>query len=242
MMPTIAILAGGLATRLYPKTMTIPKAMLEVLGEPFISHQMLLVKNKGITRVVLCVGHYGQQIRDYVKNGYQFGLSIEYSFDGDKLLGTGGALRNALPLLDDFFWVMYGDSYLNTDFRSILDYFITQDKLGLMTVFKNEDEWDRSNILYMDRKIVSYDKRNPTPDMKHIDYGLALLRKEAVEEIAESGVFDLADLYKRLIERGEMLGYEVNERFYEIGSLEGLQETSDYLWRLNQQHLEEKER
>ncbi len=234
MTPPLALLAGGLATRLYPATRTIPKALLEVAGEPFIKHQLALLKRRGVTKIVICAGYLGSQIQDCLGDGKEIGLAIAYSFDGDRLLGTGGALRKALPLLGDLFWVMYGDSYLDLDFGPILQFFLTRDKLGLMTVFKNENRWDRSNVLYAKGKIVRYDKRNPAPDMKHIDYGLALLRKKALETINQNVVFDLSDLYQQLVEKDELLGYEAKERFYEIGSFAGLRETSDYLLRIKQ--------
>jgi len=229
MMPPIAVLAGGLATRLHPETRTIPKALLEVAGKPFIYHQLALLKSKGITEVVICAGHLGEQIREFLKSGSGLGLKIKYSFDGKTLLGTGGALRKAAPLLGDVFWVTYGDSYLDTDYTAILDYFHAHNKPGLMAVIKNENRWDKSNVLYSGGQILNYDKKNPTPDMKHIDYGLAVLRMEALAKIPAGRAFDLADLYKDLISRGEMLGYEVRQRFYEIGSPEGLRETRIYL-------------
>lgn len=241
-MPKVAILAGGLATRLYPVTRTIPKAMLEITGKPFIFHQLNLLKRKGIKEVVICAGYLGEQIQGYLKDGKEVGISIKYSFDGDKLLGTGGALRKALPLLGDYFGVLYGDSYLDTDFSLVLNVFLSNNNLGLMTVLRNDNQWDKSNIIFFDGKIFKYDKKNHTPDMKHIDYGLALLRKKALEEFPEREVFDLADLYVNLINRKEMLGYEVIERFYEVGSVKGLQETKEYLEAFNKKLLEGGER
>lgn len=231
MMPPMVILAGGLATRLYPDTRTIPKALLEIAGKPFIHHQLSLLKRKGITKILICAGYLGEQISGYLKDGSGLGLKINYSFDGETLLGTGGALRKAAPLLGDIFWVTYGDTYLDTDYNTILDTFHSYNKPGLMVVFKNKNRWDKSNILYSEGQILQYEKKNPSPDMKHIDYGLAVLRKEALEEISVGETFDLSLLYERLINRGEMLGYEVFQRFYEIGSREGLQETREYLKR-----------
>jgi len=228
MMPMMAILSGGLATRLYPTTKTVPKAMLEVAGEPFISHQLKLLQKKGIERVVICAGYLGEQIQEYVKDGSQYNLEVLYSFDGEKLMGTGGALRKALPLLGDFFWVMYGDSYLDTDYNSILEFFQCHDAKELMTVYRNEDQWDKSNVLFSNGVILCYDKKFPTADMKYIDYGLAILKKAAFAEVDEDEVLDLSDLYKSLIRKQEMLGYEVKERFYEIGSPAGLELTRSY--------------
>lgn len=228
-MPPVAILAGGMATRLCPKTKNISKSMLEIAGKPFIAHQLALIKREGITEVVICAGFLGEQIRNFVQNGEHWGIKANYSFDGEKLLGTGGALRKALPLLGDIFWVMYGDSYLDTKYSPIFDYFLSINKLGLMTVFQNNGQWDKCNVLFRNGLICKYNKRCFDPEMKHIDYGLSLLRREALAEKPEGEAFDIADLYTELVNRKDMLGYEVKERFYEIGSPEGLEEMRVHL-------------
>jgi NDP-sugar pyrophosphorylase family protein len=229
MMPTFAILAGGKATRLYPVTQTIPKSMLELAGKPFIAHQIDLLKKNGVSRLVICAGHFGEILKDYVGDGGNFGLSVDYSFDGGQLLGTAGAVKKALPLLGESFAVMYGDSYLAVDYRPIADVFLKSGKKGLMTVFKNEGRWEASNIVYMDGTIEEYDKKNVSPQMKHIDYGLLFFKKEAFSNVPDGQVYDLADLCRELIAQGQMAGYEVTQRFYEIGSPKGLVETGRYL-------------
>lgn len=229
MMPPVAILAGGNATRLYPITKTIPKVMLEVAGKPFISHQFGLLKSNGIGKVVICSGHLEEQIKRFVKDGHDFGLSAVFSSDGKKALGTGLAVKRALPLLGDVFFVMNGDSYLDIDFKLIFDYFSSYDKKGLMTVFKNDGQWDKSNIIYVNGRIVKYDKKNTSADMKYIDYGLSILRKDAFDWVRRDDAFDLGEVYNDLIEEGQMLGYEADKRFYEIGSPQGLAETKNYL-------------
>ncbi|MBN2138000.1 MAG: nucleotidyltransferase family protein [Sedimentisphaerales bacterium] len=233
MMPPAAILSGGLATRLYPVTQDVPKAMLDVAGEPFIGRQLKLLKERGVAKVVICAGYLGEQIKDFAGDGAGFGLSVDYSFDGNKPLGTGGALMKALPLLGDVFFVMYGDSYLDTEFAPIVDFFLSRNKKGLMTVLKNENNWDRSNVVYKNREIIRYNKENPTQDMKHIDYGLALLRRSSLADAEKGRAWDLADLYAELVDEGQMLGYEVKERFYEIGSFQGLEETREHLQQLS---------
>ena len=233
MMPAVAILVGGQATRLYPVTKAIPKAMLRVAGKPFIAHQLALLKKNGITKVVICSGYLSEQIEDFIGDGKQFGLSVNFSADGEKPLGTGGAIKKALPLLKDTFFVMYGDTYLTIDFRSISDFFLSQNKKGLMTVLRNKDQWGKSNIVLRNDKIIKYDKKEKTMDMEYIDYGLSILTKSAFDETYNKEVFDLAELYKSLIEKKQMLGYEVKDRFYEIGSSEGLAETEKYLLSLS---------
>lgn len=229
MIPSVAILAGGVARRLRPVTEDICKSMVDVAGKPFIAHQLDLLKSRGAGKVVICAGYLGGQIKSFVGDGRAFGLSVDYSFDGDRLLGTGGALKKALPLLGDAFFVMYGDSYLDIELAPISEYFFSREKAGLMTVFRNEGNWDRSNVVYENGRIVRYDKENITDDMKYIDYGLALLRKTSFAEKADEQTWDLAELYQDLVGRGEMLGYEVERRFFEIGSFSGLQETRNHI-------------
>jgi MurNAc alpha-1-phosphate uridylyltransferase len=162
MMLPVAILMGGTATRLRPVTETIPKALIDIAGEPFLAHQLRLLAASGIERVVCCVGYLGEMIRDYAGSGEQFGLQIQYSFDGPALLGTGGALRQALPLLGENFFALYGDSYLPCDYRLIQQTFAASLKPALMTVYRNEGRWDTSNVLLDQQRIVRYDKRAPT--------------------------------------------------------------------------------
>ena len=225
-----AILAGGLATRLRPITETIPKALVEVGGRPFIDYPLHLLYRNGIRRVILCLGHLGDQVEKHLRNSKFHDLEIHYSYDGPQLLGTGGALRRAAPLLGELFWVMYGDSYMDIDYRRVRAAFPEQETyLGLMTVMQNQDRWDRSNVIFRDGRLWKYDKRQQTADMTHIDFGVALLRRTALERIAPHQPGDLADLYSRLVAEGRMMGYEVTQRFYEIGSPAGLQETRAYL-------------
>jgi N-acetyl-alpha-D-muramate 1-phosphate uridylyltransferase len=224
----VAILAGGLAARLHPITETIPKALVEVAGKPFVLRQLDYLKRQGVTRVVMCVGFLGEQIQAVVGDGSGCGLSVSYSQDWPKLMGTGGALRQALPLLDSQFLVLYGDSYLPIDFASVEQKFLDSGKPALMTVQRNADMWDKSNVLYQDHIILEYNKRAPTPAMRHIDYGLGAMSAEVLADEDPTEPFDIADIYHRLSLSGKLAGYEVQERFYEIGSHKGLQEAADY--------------
>jgi histidinol-phosphate phosphatase family protein len=228
-MLSVVILAGGLATRLRPLTETIPKALIEINGQPFLAHQLSLLRQHGVTRVVLCVGYLGEQIRDFAGDGRQFGLEIEYSFDGPRLLGTGGAIRRALPLLESGFFVLYGDSYLPCDYRDVERTFLQAGTLGLMTVFRNNGRWDASNVAFSEGRIERYDKQSHAPEMEFIDYGLGAFRSSVFESLIEDQVHDLARVYQDLLRTGELAGYEVRERFYEIGSRAGIQELEEYL-------------
>ena len=223
---TAAILAGGLGTRLYPLTERVPKALIEVNGEPFLAHQLRLLRARGIERVVLLIGQHGEQIREYAGDGSRFGLKVEYSPDGERLLGTAGAVRRALPLLGDAFYVLYGDSYLPCSYRDVQAAFRRAGQTGLMTVYRNAGRWDASNVEFHAGRIVAYDKRNRTERMQHIDYGLGVFSRAAFEGAPHA---DLADVYRDLLARGQLAAFEVHERFYEIGSFEGISELARYL-------------
>jgi NDP-sugar pyrophosphorylase family protein len=220
----VALLAGGLATRLRPITEKIPKSLVMVAGRPFLAHQLEHLRSQGIGRVVLCVGYLGEMIEREFGDGRAWGLKLDYSFDGPVLLGTGGALKRALPLLGERFFVLYGDSYLPTDYGPIADFFDGCGKLGLMTVYRNEGRYDTSNVVFADGEIRVYDKKVRLPEMQHIDWGLSLFRAAAFEGYAAGAKFDLADLMGRLVEARQLAGFEVQERFYEIGSPAGLAE------------------
>jgi len=224
----VAILAGGLATRLGPLTEKAPKSMLPVGGEPFIAHQLRLLRRSGIQHVILCVGHMGEKIEEFVGDGRGFGMRVEYSYDGASLLGTAGAIRNALPRLGRKFFVLYGDSYLPCDYAAVERAFAEQGKLGLMTVFHNEGRWDTSNVEFEDGRILVYSKKNRNDRMRYIDYGLGVFEAAAFEQTRAS---DLADVYSELQRAGQLAAFEVGERFYEIGSPAGLEELEALLAR-----------
>src|ERR1700693_5304765 len=199
-------------------TETVPKSLLEVSGEPFAVHQLRLLQSKGIRHIVFCVGHLGELIQSAIGDGAALGLQVDYSFDGPALLGTAGAIRNALPKLADSFFVMYGDSYLPCDYAAIAQTFKTAGVLGMMTVFRNEGKWDTSNVEFEAGKIVAYSKTDRTPRMRYIDYGLGVFRAEAFQSLPSGKACDLADLYTGLLRRKQLAAFEVQERFYAIGS------------------------
>jgi MurNAc alpha-1-phosphate uridylyltransferase len=227
MLPVV-ILAGGLATRLRPVTERIPKGLVEVAGEPFICRQLQYLRGQGVGQVILCLGYLGEQIQAVVGDGSRFGLDVKYSFDGPNLLGTGGALRRALPLLGEHWFVLYGDSFLPVDFTPIQQAYLSSGRPALMTVFHNCDRWDKSNVIFRDGMIQAYEKRPPPAGAEYIDYGLAVLSRDVIAGIDSDEAFDLAGVYHRLVRDGRMAGYEVDQRFYEIGSFEGLHETENY--------------
>ena len=225
----VVILAGGLATRLGPITERIPKSLVDVAGRPFAEHQIDLLRRNGITDVTFLVGHLGDMVRDALGDGARWGVRLRYIFDGPRRLGTGGAVRRALGELAEAFLVLYGDSYLECDYAEIERAFLGSRLHGLMTVCRNDDRWDRSNVLFEAGRIVAYDKSGRTPGMRHIDYGLGAFNGHAFDGFPVNDPFDLADVFARLLAAGDLASFEVPGRFYEIGSPGGLAETSAYL-------------
>jgi N-acetyl-alpha-D-muramate 1-phosphate uridylyltransferase len=226
-LPSVCILAGGRGMRLGEFVDQIPKPLLEVAGEPFLFHQLRLLAANGATHAILCVGYLGEQIEEHVGEE-QFGIRVDYSYDTPGLDGTLGAIRRALPLLPDRFLVLYGDTYLRLDYRAADRDWRDSRCLGLMTVFHNDGRWDRSNVEFEDGRVLRYDKTAPTEQMRWIDYGLGGLQASALRLVGEDER-ELASLYRLLAERGELCGYEARERFYEIGSPDGLAETESFL-------------
>lgn len=232
-LPQVVILAGGLGTRIQSIADELPKALVSVRGEPFAYHQLRLLAGQGIRDITYVVGYRGDQIRAAVGDGSTFGLSVMYVDEGEHLHGTGGALRFALDsgALREHFCVLYGDSYLPIDLAGVWAGFEASERPALMTVLRNDDRWDTSNVVFEDDMVVLYDKRHSArdPRMTWIDYGLSVLRRRVVETIPPGVVVDLGDVYRELSARGELAGYEVSERFFEVGSQAGIEELEQYL-------------
>lgn len=224
--PRLALLVGGEATRLRPLTNSTPKSLIEVAGEPFLAHQLRLIRAGGIREVVLCCGFCGDQIEEFAGNGCEFDLSITYSHDGKRPLGTGGALRAALPLLGRYFLVMYGDSWLTEPIEPIWRAFLDSRQPALMSVFRNDNRWGMSNVDYSNGVVLRYDNRHPCPAMHYIDYGLEALDARVLT-CWTVPCFDLAKVWATLASHSVLAGYETAARFYEIGSFSGLRETED---------------
>ncbi len=227
MIPVI-ILAGGLASRLKPITKKIPKSLVKVKGEAFILHQLRNLKNQGIEKIIICVGHLGEKIKDVIGNGSKFDLNINYSSEGEKLLGTGGAILNAMHYINDDFFILYGDSWLEINYKQVYKKYIDSKKLGLMTVYKNSNLWDKSNVEFCNNEIKNYSKIHTNKNMTYIDYGLGILSKKTFNNRKIGTVFDLSEIYEDLSKRGELANYIAKKRFYEIGSHKGLIEIEEY--------------
>jgi NDP-sugar pyrophosphorylase family protein len=221
-------LAGGLATRLRPITETIPKALVDVAGKPFIVRQLNYLRQQGISHVVLCIGYLGEMVQEAVGSGENFGLEVSYSDDGPILLGTGGALLKAIPHLGDDFFVLYGDSFLPVNFLAAQRAYEGSGQHALMTVLKNQNRWDKSNVLFVNGQLLEYNKRAPRPEMAYIDYGLGVVSASVLKKRPVGQSFDLADIYQGLSLKGQLAGLEVYKRFYEIGSYTGLKEAEEF--------------
>ena len=225
----VAILAGGLATRLEPLSRRQPKSMVRILGRPFLEYQLDFLRENKVRDVVLCIGHLGEAIESYFGDGSDFGVNMKYSHEGERLLGTAGALKNAEKMLNDEFFAMYGDSYLSLDFKAVMSYFKNRNKLALMTVYKNYDRYDKSNVIVAGNLVKRYSKREKTNDLVYIDYGASILRKRALELVPQNQVYSLEELFSQLIEQQELLTFEVKERFYHIGTKESLKEFEQFI-------------
>ncbi len=226
-LPPVCILAGGLGTRLGGRVRDTPKPLLEVAGEPFLHHQLRLLAAHGAREVVLCVGYLGELIERRV-GAERFGLRLAYSYDAPGLDGTLGAIRRARALLGERFLVLYGDTFLRLDYAGAARAWRDSGLPGLMCVLRNDGLWDTSNVRYADARVLAYDKHAPRPDMRWIDYGLGGLTQAALD-CAAPGVRELSELYALLTRDGQLCGFEAHERFYEIGTPEGLAETEAFL-------------
>ena len=223
-----AILAGGLATRLGDLAKHHPKSMMSIMGKSFLEYQLAFLAREGVEDIVLCIGHLGDQIVEAFGHGEKFGMNIQYSRE-DAPLGTAGALKNAEPLLDDPFISLYGDSFVSLDFSRFMASFTSHNKLGMMTVYKNHDKYDRSNTEIKGNLVTRYSKNVRTQDTVYIDYGVNAFRKDALKYIPRYRLFSLEELFVRLIEKEELLAFEVKDRFFEIGSPRGLQEFEQHV-------------
>ena len=224
----VVILAGGLGTRLEGRTKNRPKSMVTVCDKPFLEYQLELLKNGGINHVLLCIGYMGEQIAEHFGNGRKYGVNITYSTE-ERPLGTAGALKRAESFLKDTFFTMYGEAYLFLDFNEVMRYFRSHSKLALMTVYKNYDLYDKSNTVVEGDLVKKYSKEERTKDTVYIDYGINIFNKEVLKMVPGNNFYSLEELFNDLIEREELLAFEVMERFYEIGSLSGLKDFEQYI-------------
>ena len=224
----VAILAGGLATRLKGLTENQPKSMVKVRRRPFLEYQLELLRRGGVKNIILCLGYMGEQIKRHFGDGGKYGVNISYSVENE-LLGTAGALKKAEGLLDDTFFTMYGDSYLFLDFSLTMSYFESQNKLALMTVYENNSHSYTNNAVVEGNLVKHFSNSERTEDMAYIEYGANIFKKKALEMVPYDQFYSLNSLFPHLVERKELLAFEATERFYEIGSPQGLKEFEEYI-------------
>ena len=225
----MVIICGGLGTRLGHLTKYTPKSMIQIEGKPFLEYQIENLKKQSITDIVLCVGYLSEKIEEYFGNGERFGVNIKYSFEKEKLLGQIGAVKNAEPLLKEAFFIMYGDSYLSVDLHKVHNFFMQHDKSALMVVYKNQDRYDRSNIIIQDNMVIGYGEKQRNRDMIYIDYGTSILRKKVLDQVPKDTPYSTEQLFSDLIKKQELMAFESEERFYHIGNPEALEEFRNYI-------------
>jgi NDP-sugar pyrophosphorylase family protein len=230
-MLTVAILAGGFATRVRPLTKTIPKSMIEICGQPFVHWQMRQLAKAGVTEVIFCVAYKAEAIIDFLGDGSNYGMRVRYSHDGPNQLGTGGAIVKALPLLGKKFLVLYGDSFLPTDYSKIIKVYCDSNKPALMTVYANHGRFDASNVDFTNGELRRYQKGINSPEMTHIDYGLTCFDESVFSKYSPAITLDLAEICTHLASQNLLAGFEVEERFYEIGSHKGIVDFTAYIER-----------
>lgn len=226
-LPALAVLAGGLATRLGKFAKNTPKILMPINGEPFLAHQLRLFRRQGLRKVVLLIGHLGEQVKEFAGDGSMFGIDLEYSDEGSERLGTGGAVKRALPLLGDRFMLTYGDSYLDVDIAPIWEAFIASESPVLMTVLHNLNRWDSSNAVFDGEKVTDYNK--DAVNAEWIDFGFSCFETSLVRNWTADEAFDLAEIPKALSRQKQLAGFEVKQRFYEIGRPKSLRETELFL-------------
>lgn len=198
--------------------------MVPVCGRPFMEYQLELLRDSGVDDLVICLGHLGHIVEQYFGDGRRFGIRIRYGYERDRLLGTAGALKHVEEILRDVFFVVNGDTYPVIDWTRVMQHFLGHDRLGLMVIFRNDNRWDRSNVILDGSFVRVYDKEQALPGMVCIDFGVSVFRRAALSHIPAGTRLDLSVVYNTLIERQQLLAYETAQRFYEVGSHEGLRE------------------
>lgn len=218
------ILAGGLGTRLRPLTLDTPKPMIKIAGKPFLEYKLRHLKRNGFRDFVLCVGYKSEVIEEYFESGDKLGISISYSNDGETQRGPVGALKHASELLENEFMVTYGDDFLRLDYACFQREFCSSGKLGMMAVLENHSKYGKSDILVENGLVTGYDKVRQLSGMIWINFGATLLKKSTLKFIPDEMPIEEEQFYRLLIAERELAAFVVTERFYEIGSIPGLQE------------------
>ncbi|WP_109527783.1 sugar phosphate nucleotidyltransferase [Nocardia aurea] len=221
--PQVVVIAGGMGSRLQPVTADLPKILVPVAGRPFLEYVLKLLLGQGIKRIHFCLGYCARQILDYLNryetNGFEFTSTVEST-----PLGTGGALRMALPWLEKEFVVLLGDTYTPIDFSELVSRFRTSGRSGAMVVLRDHSWLVPSNVRIAKGLVVEYSKLCAEGRFDYVDYGIAILGRETLLRLRSDIVCDLKILFDSLIAEDELAALDVSQRFYEIGSPAGLAE------------------
>jgi NDP-sugar pyrophosphorylase family protein len=218
-----------MGTRLGQLTADVPKPMIPVDGKPFLEHEISLLKRSGIGDFVLCVGHLGDKVELHFGDGSRWGVKVRYSYDGPKLAGPAGALKRAGPLLEESFFVTYGDAYLRADYKGMMRALLGSERLGLMAVYHNRNRYGNSDVVVRDGRVAGYDKKRAGEGMEWVNFGVSALRRRALDLVPEGRECGEEEFYGELIRRGELLAFPVEDRFYEIGTPGSMKEFERFI-------------
>lgn len=216
------IMAGGKGTRLRPVTNNLPKAMVPANDKPFLEHLLIMLKKRGVTDIVLCVSYLGEQIKSYFGDGTKFGLNIVYSYDGEELLGTGGALKKTESLLNNSFFFINGDVYYDLDYRKIAEEFEKNPTLGLMVVYHNRDKITQNNVIVQKGKLLRYDRDRIDPKLNEVDGSVYVFKKEILDMLPEGKSALEIETFQKLIDSNQFRVYMPENRYYTNGTPEKL--------------------
>lgn len=226
---TLVILAGGLATRIRPITNNKAKALIEINRKPFIYWQLKYYIKQGVKNFIFLLGYKGDQIEEYIKNNNCFNVNVSFYHDGNQLCGTGGSILQSINKLPENFFILYGDTLLQIDLDDMYNFYNTNSHQTVMSIFKNKSMYDKSNVQKLSNNIITYNKEDRQNDMSYIDYGISIVNKEVFISNTDKTLTDLSSFYKTISSKNKLLGYEVFERFYEIGSFEGIKQTQSFV-------------
>ena len=226
----VVILAGGLATRLGKLTEKIPKSLIQINSNPFVYWQLKLLKESEFSEVYLLVSHFGNQILDFIGDGSKFDLKVNYIFDGEVSLGTGGAILKNLSKLPEKFFLLYGDSYLDIDYLKMEKHFLQEESDYLMGVCPKTHQYNFTpNVQFSSGKVLRYSKVSSTSSMKHEDFGVSIISKSVFMNLKGEEYKDLGSIMSVLADQGIITGYLFQEKYYEVGSEIGIELTTKYL-------------
>ncbi len=219
------ILAGWKMTT----EINIPDSLIDVEGRPFMEYQLELLKEYSVTDIIVCPGYLGENIHFYFSNSKDFGLNIRYSDNIARDFGTGGILKKSLSLLESHFYVLYGDSYFPINYSGIMDFFKKSGKMGLFLVYKDHDFEKKGSIIISNRLVKDFDPQNQEKDMPYKYSNVCILAKKIFNLLSGEQFIALEDIFKYLIERDELLSFEISKPNIEISTQQGFDQFKKYM-------------